>query len=260
MNLVRRTPSGQQIPIEQGLAIYANEGDDFYDGPEQLEDDSMIGNAAVDGEEDDDLFNKAFGHGKTKQDVDNNSEDEYDSDDTRGVGSRLSAKKTPPTSDMVVVKDEGDDEHEEGCNGSVGAFTPPPTPKVGTSSSSTTPVVPDNGNNTVMKAESIPSAKATRPAEPKEKEGRPQVDQSEALKYHAAFHARILPLKPSLMLASHRFWIAVLPPDRKPQNAKEEKHFTWMKGNRLTTVATVWHTFKATLQVSPSKYTMSSLF
>lgn len=137
-----------------------------------------------------------------------------------------------------VIKDE----HENECNGTRGASTPPrssPMPDPGTHKSTAV-----NGNQVAPAAGSFRRAVQA--------EIHPEKDQSTALKNHRKFHDRVKPLKPSLKLADHRYWIAVLPPDREMRNAKDEKHFTWMKGNRLTTVETVWHTFQTTALVSHS--------
>lgn len=61
---------------------------------------------------------------------------------------------------------------------------------------------------------------------------------------HQKLHIRCFQLIPRLDLASHRYWIAVIEPKRRPENVRKETHLTWMKGNRFTTAKTVKHYFK----------------
>ena len=44
-------------------------------------------------------------------------------------------------------------------------------------------------------------------------------------------------------LAPHRYWIGVLNIDANATTFHQEKHFTWMKGNRVTTIETIWNTY-----------------
>ncbi|KAK5135727.1 hypothetical protein LTR08_004713 [Meristemomyces frigidus] len=69
-------------------------------------------------------------------------------------------------------------------------------------------------------------------------------DFSPSLRAHQRFRARCIPFIPRLPLPAHRYWIGVLPADRKPHNIREEKQVVWMKGNRVTTVQTVWHSYQ----------------
>jgi hypothetical protein len=65
---------------------------------------------------------------------------------------------------------------------------------------------------------------------------------------HKEFHDRVREYKPKLKLISRRYWIGVLNEKTKPQNAKQESDFTWMKGNRFTTVETVWQIYSSLMQ------------
>lgn len=67
---------------------------------------------------------------------------------------------------------------------------------------------------------------------------------SRLLVAHEKFHKHAIQFIPRLPLPAHRYWIGVLNIDRKPKNAKDEKHFTWMKGNRMTTIQTIWNTYQ----------------
>lgn len=74
----------------------------------------------------------------------------------------------------------------------------------------------------------------------------PVKDVRSTLKQQHRFHLKAKALTPRLPLAAHRYWICVLHIDKKPRNATSEKHFIWMKGNRFTTVQTIWHTYHTT--------------
>ncbi|KAK3051440.1 hypothetical protein LTR09_007463 [Extremus antarcticus] len=60
------------------------------------------------------------------------------------------------------------------------------------------------------------------------------------------FHLRSLNCIPRLPLAAHRYWIGVLNVGESGAKLNNEKQFTWMRGNRLTTVETVWHIYAQT--------------
>lgn len=64
----------------------------------------------------------------------------------------------------------------------------------------------------------------------------PKLSLSTNLKYLRALHNRAIQFIPRLPLASHRYWIGILTMSANPTSAK---NFTWMKGNRLTTIETV---------------------
>lgn len=120
-------------------------------------------------------------------------------------------------------------QHTSGCSGSRGASTPPATP----------PLQPTQ-----------PSETATKP-EPK-LEGRVWLgpddlrDVAKAIVREKRWHDKVAHLHPPIPLASHRYWIGVLNFGQDPRSASKENHFTWMKGNRLTTVETVSKTYTAT--------------
>lgn len=71
-------------------------------------------------------------------------------------------------------------------------------------------------------------------------------DVSKAFKDEKRWHDKIAPLHPVSNMAPHRYWIGVLHRGLQPKNACKETHFTWMKGNRLTTVETVRKSYEQT--------------
>lgn len=71
----------------------------------------------------------------------------------------------------------------------------------------------------------------------------PERHMSKLLKLYRRLHDQALAVIPHRPLARHRYWIAVLEQGKSPNSATTEKSFTWMKGNRLTTVETVWRTY-----------------
>jgi hypothetical protein len=129
------------------------------------------------------------------------------------------------------------DQHASGCDGTRGASTPPATPPLEATQSS------DN--------EAKPDPKSPPKSEPKS-EGKVWLgpddlrDVAKAVLREKRWHEKVAHLHPRVPLASHRYWIGVLNPDTKPKNASKEEHFTWMKGNRLTTVETVSRVYAAT--------------
>lgn len=70
---------------------------------------------------------------------------------------------------------------------------------------------------------------------------------SPEMRKHRILHDKALSLKPQLPLQAHRYWIAVLntagPTGKNHAGATKERDFLWMKGNRKTTVETVWNTY-----------------
>jgi hypothetical protein len=53
------------------------------------------------------------------------------------------------------------------------------------------------------------------------------------------WHDKVAHLHPPFTLPPHRYWIGILNPGLVPRTACKETHFTWMKGNKFTTVETV---------------------
>lgn len=74
-------------------------------------------------------------------------------------------------------------------------------------------------------------------------------DVSKPIQREKRWHDKVAHLHPQVPLAPHRYWIGVLNPGVLRRNACKETHFTWMKGNRLTTVETVRKVYAATTMV-----------
>ncbi|PIA95622.1 hypothetical protein CB0940_10754 [Cercospora beticola] len=130
------------------------------------------------------------------------------------------------------------------------ATPPPPTPAAPAASTSNSQgqiLLPDGSTYNVSKTNA--STAVLRTAELARIAGTdgPVIprDFSKSFEAYHAFHVRALACRPEIPipLASHRYWIAILYPTKKPRNAKSDKDFMWMKGNRFSTVCTIWHNF-----------------
>jgi hypothetical protein len=137
--------------------------------------------------------------------------------------------KTSPNS----FQDQSQSQHNSGCSGSRGASTPPATPRP--RDISATDPEPELG------FEPKPEGTARVWLGPDDLR-----DVAKPFLREKRWHEKVAHLHPSIPLASHRYWIGVLNPDQKPKYASKETHFTWMKGNRLTTVETVRKIYAAT--------------
>jgi hypothetical protein len=141
------------------------------------------------------------------------------------------------------------DQHISGCSGTRGASTPPATPP------------PELTQSSESEAKSEPKS------EPKSElklEGNLKVwlgpddlrDVAKPVRDEKRWHEKVAHLHPRVPLASHRYWIGVLNPGHNPKNASKEEHFTWMKGNRLTTVETVSKVYAATTMLEGAVFIM----
>ncbi|KAK5124456.1 hypothetical protein LTR85_001673 [Meristemomyces frigidus] len=253
MNLIRRTATGVVIPLAQAIN-YNTEEDDFVEAHETQDD---LADGVADGaesmggddgdatssssrdveEDDDDLFKSTFGKAASQPSLHEDYDDDDDSDDSRGVSTKSSAKAKGklPVTDYDFVKAE----HTDTCKRSPAASTPPPGSHKVKAEASKSPSSFANYDNTTRHSTATPAPP------PVKKEINPDKDMSWPLRTHKRFHDKAVQLIPRLELAAHRYWIGVLHVDRKPQNAREEKHFTWMKGNCLITVETIWHECRA---------------
>lgn len=123
-------------------------------------------------------------------------------------------------------------EHCIGCSGARGASTPTPPPSK--------PPSPQLAAGTGTTSNSQKQAEAKSSAEEKVWLGPDDLrDVSKILKREQNWHNKVAFLHPADPLRSHRYWIGVLKRGLKMQTASKEEHFTWMKGNRFTTVETV---------------------
>nr|OQO22548.1 hypothetical protein B0A51_09023 [Rachicladosporium sp. CCFEE 5018] len=72
----------------------------------------------------------------------------------------------------------------------------------------------------------------------------PDTDVLAHVRKHQKLHTRVLVLRPKERLRPGRYWIAVLPPSSISPHAQAAKLSPmWFKGNRLTTIETVWKTY-----------------
>ncbi|GAB1740139.1 hypothetical protein NU219Hw_g5056t1 [Hortaea werneckii] len=240
MKPIRRTASGVVIPLEQGITL-TDDMDEFEDALEQqvdlvddsvgheMEDEMPEGSASgMNGihqyhvEEDaDDLFTTTFGAG----DNEHASDDDGDDDGVNHAKSLLKTNK---------LKDATKDDHEDGCNHNRGVSTPPESP------STKSKKAPASASN--ARQETNNKHLSSPPVI--EREPRPDKDEWRPRKLHRKLHERAKACKPQLKLAEHRYLIAVASPERDASRCKDEKHFVWMKGNRMTTVETVWHEYR----------------
>lgn len=129
-------------------------------------------------------------------------------------------------------------QHTLGCSGSRGASTPPATP----------PATPTPPSQSTPAHES--DAKTTPTLQQRVWLGPDDLrDVAKPFLREKRWHERVVQYRPNAPLAPHRYWIGVLEPGRKPSNASKEEHFTWMKGNRLTTVETVRKVYEGTTMI-----------
>lgn len=130
-------------------------------------------------------------------------------------------------------------QHAPDCSGSRGASTPPPA-------SPTTPPL-----QIASRSASGPSTQPDSKAEPQQEEkvwlGPDDLrDVSRTIVAEKRWHNKVAHLHPAYPLAEHRYWIGVLNRGLHYRTACKESHFTWMKGNRLTTVETVRKSYEQT--------------
>ncbi|KXT18407.1 hypothetical protein AC579_8141 [Pseudocercospora musae] len=86
-------------------------------------------------------------------------------------------------------------------------------------------------------------------------------DLSKSLRAFHKFHTRVLHLIPRLpnwsSFPSRRYWIAVLHLEKKPNSSSlSEKDFLWMKGNRFSTISTIWHSYQTRSMCDPEDFVL----
>jgi hypothetical protein len=133
----------------------------------------------------------------------------------------LSIFKKPSTSSQG--------EHSAGCSNTRGASTPPTSP----------PHQPASGPKTDIIIDPKPNLPNWEGPDDLRDVSRPVVKERR-------WHAKVAHLHPDYALPSHRYWIGVLNPGKEARNACKETHFTWMKGNKYTTVETVRRVYATT--------------
>ena len=178
-------------------------------------------------EVEDDLFQMYFGKNAKSPPV----SDDEDCNSDASISNIKSKQRGISPFDPV-------DHINDACN-SRAASTPPPSVKRESTTSSIHP--------------------ATAPStEPLSLIPNPVTDLSPAMRSQTKLHIRGKQLIPKLELASHRYWIGVLLAEKKPYPLANltEKHFVWMRGNRLSTIETIWHTYA--LQTMSEKFVLLS--
>jgi hypothetical protein len=120
-------------------------------------------------------------------------------------------------------------EHSSGCSNTRGASTPPATP----------PHQPTPGPKTDLSID--PKHNLQHYTGPDDLRDVPRPFTRER-----RWHEKVAHLHPTYALPPHRYWIGVLNPGRQLSTACKEHHFTWMKGNKYTTVETVRRVYATT--------------
>lgn len=133
-------------------------------------------------------------------------------------------------------------QHTPNCSGSRDASAPPVTPSPATPP----PATPPSTTTSASQSETKPAAKLEQKVWLGPDDLR---DVAKPFLREKRWHEKVAHLHPKCSLASHRYWIGVLAPGQNPLKACKEEHFTWMKGNRLTTVETVRNVYTATTMV-----------
>ena len=223
-----------------------DEDEDFVDAPEVLlgEEDARTDTLVDAGEveENDDRSIAEDGEQDGEAGSDDVDEEEEEEDDlfTSTFGSKATKGAANDDNDddsvnSIEIQCEDDDESPEKANTSLRThdFSQPEHTK--NCPSSRGPSTPSDSQKAISKPPPGP-----RPPHAEK-------DLSPNLTKLRSFHKRALQQIPRLPLAAHRYWIGVLNLGVNPNNTfTSEKQFTWMKGNRMTTVETVWHTYSMT--------------
>ncbi|KAF2487378.1 hypothetical protein BDY17DRAFT_319925 [Neohortaea acidophila] len=209
--------NGEMMAREIGAEISRRTNTDFENNftTGASRDEEMEWEQVANGEDERDLFESAFPEPSS-----NESEDEGPADeaDRKLPSTSLKPKSATKPNDM-----------------------PPPAKPLKTAASSKTSQHP----NTTTTSKAAPPASHLPnfgPPGPPD----PVKSLSPVLKFYRDIHVRAKDLIPRLPLAPHRYWIGVLHIGVKSRTFNQEKHFTWMKGNRFTTVRTVWHYYQNT--------------
>ncbi|KAK5725503.1 hypothetical protein LTR15_003691 [Elasticomyces elasticus] len=188
--------------------------------------DYLDGESVYEDAEEPDLFSKSF------PDVKEEGGEDEDGGEIEMVESPNQIKTNAKSKEKQHTSNYHDaTEHASGCNpnhNSRSASTPPP-PSTITSPSRNNP-------------------KPTPPAltQKKPEEADFVKDLRRSLTQQRKLHDKAKLFTPRLPLDAHRYWVCVLHEGRKVSTITSEKHFTWMKANRFTTIATIWHTHATT--------------
>ena len=221
---VRQDFMGSAGGMDDGFDAMEDDDDEFVDAPEDIadrnedEDEVVTMKAHREAEAksgETDRFGSTFG---PEGGDDSMSEDDgYGDEDTEAEMNKYDEDSEDGS--QSANGEFVESEHAKGCTQTRGESTPPDS-QVGPPLQSSGPRAPD-----------------------------PAKDINSDLQKFKKWHDRAIELIPRLPLAEHRYWIGVLNVGVKAMNIKHEKDFTWMKGNRLTTVETVWHMYQQTTAI-----------
>ncbi|KAK5704286.1 hypothetical protein LTR97_003301 [Elasticomyces elasticus] len=191
--------------------------------------DYLDGESVYEDAEEPDLFSRSF------PDVKEEGEDE-DGDEIEIIDNP-NQSKADARSKQPATNYHDSTEHTPGCtnnHSSRSASTPPPPTSTITSPSRNNPKPTPNPN--------MPG----HPTQKKPEEADFVKDLRRSLTQQRKLHDKAKLFTPRLPLDAHRYWVCVLHEGRKVSTITSEKHFTWMKANRFTTIATIWHTHATT--------------
>ena len=234
--LIRRTVSGVEIPREAPFESIPLEDEDEKDINDAEELGGELGRATEDGGgEEEGVEDMAIGSryvADTVQDGEDGVDDEGDSD-AEDLFAHSFGKKAPIADDN---DDSSDSDVEVEANkkptleipSTDPVFAPlPTTHRSPTSNASKTKPTPKPPTTDILPID------PTRHISP----------------HHRAnhlLHTRVLAFLPRIPLATHRYWIAVVPPNTNTRTLNSEKQMTWIRGHRKTTVKTVFKTYAMT--------------
>lgn len=168
------------------------------------------------------------------------------------VGAKTEA--TSKVKESIEIEEEGAD----ASNNSI-TFTTSNPSKLFTSGIHTTKIHSNNSENSNNHTTTPPPPQTMSSRPPPAPRRRPDLkcDLSTDLLRHSKFHTRAQLLIPRLPNHENfdwtrRYWIAVLIQGKRPTKSNiSEKDFVWMKGNRFSTVATVFHSYALAVMADP---------
>ncbi|KXT02094.1 hypothetical protein AC578_6706 [Pseudocercospora eumusae] len=236
-------------------------------GDEDEEDDAQLGAQQDPLDDEDNLFSTTFGaHTEVLSDGEEDEShqqpqgiiDEHPqvahSSGTQAVKFTQPPPKTNDSSTDIIDLTESSDQavmdflNESKWVYDAQDFTPPPPP-----SASQTFTFPNNINKT--SAQHLPPAHShlTAPTLPR--------DLSKSLRAFQKFHTRVLHLIPHLpnwsTLPTRRYWIAILHLSKNPTSSSlSEKDFLWLKGNKFSTISTIWNSYQTRSMCDPEDFVL----
>ncbi|EME81142.1 uncharacterized protein MYCFIDRAFT_176455 [Pseudocercospora fijiensis CIRAD86] len=142
----------------------------------------------------------------------------------------------------------------EATDNTIHPSSPPPTSQASTTTT-TNGVNKTSAPASAQRTTDLFRAQAEKPTIPR--------DLGKSLRAFQKFHTRVLHLIPRLpnwsSLPARRYWIAVLHMDRKPTSSSlSEKDFLWMKGNRFSTISTIWNSYQTRSMCDPEDFVLVS--